>query len=304
MKGRHAVVCALALALLLVPVAVVTRSQSPPQGAQTVAKTEAGVLHPELPDTKADTCLTCHDTIGKAAVIHGPVSGGYCTSCHVFSGAGDKTRIDLAGGATKDNTAALCGACHDDVLKISRAEYAHGPVAEGNCISCHDPHSSEHPYVLKLPEAELCSACHDDVGLELKMPVRHAPAAAACSLCHDPHGNQQPARLREPVNKLCLACHNVRVRSSPSDTTPTLFGRDVPEKLAVLRSPSSRVALDPLGRLGHPIAGHPVEGPNNLLDVPGPLTCISCHTPHGSKASRLLRFGDDDGTGFCVKCHK
>ena len=142
MKGRHAVLCALALALLLVPVAVVTRSQSPPSGAQIVAKTEAGILHPELPDTKADTCLTCHDTIGKAAVIHGPVSGGSCTSCHVFSGAGDKTRIDLAGGATKDNTAALCGACHEDVLKISRAEYAHGPVAEGNCISCHDPHSS------------------------------------------------------------------------------------------------------------------------------------------------------------------
>jgi predicted CXXCH cytochrome family protein len=281
-------------------------AQAAPAGQAVPAKqSEPGKLHTEIPDTKGETCLGCHDGLDKAKVVHAPVAAGECTACHTFEGKGDATTVRLAGGATAASTGVLCVTCHEEVGKAANGPGGHGPAATGECGSCHRPHGSDHPSLLSTPEAELCTTCHDDVAGQLKLANVHKPATAACSLCHNPHGSGNPAKAREAVNTLCLACHAMSARpAGAAGQESTLFGRPVREALAGLLSPQARIALDPLRRRNHPVMGHPVTGPKDPLDVSRPFNCVSCHGPHGTEAPGLKRFAGDDPSGFCVKCHK
>lgn len=274
-----------------------------PQKAEQARQPTAGKIHTEIPDTKGETCLGCHEGLDKAKVIHAPVAAGECTTCHEFAGKGDATNVKLAGGAAPANTGPLCLTCHEDVGKAAIGPGAHGPAASGECGTCHLPHGSDHASLLSVPEAELCTTCHDDVAGQLKFPSVHKPAAAACSLCHDPHGSANPAKTREAVNPLCLACH-MPASGRNAGQTASLFGRSVPDALAPLLSPEARVALDPLRRRNHPVVGHPVSGPKDPRDEKRPFTCVSCHGPHGTEGPGLRRFSGNDPSGFCVECHK
>ena len=285
--------------------------QAPPAAqAPTPPKTDQarqaapGKPHTEIPDTKGETCLACHEDLGKARVVHAPVAAGECATCHEFTGKGDATTVKLAGGATAGSTGTLCVTCHEEPGKSAAGAGGHAPAASGECGACHRPHASEHASLLSAPEAELCTTCHDDVAGQLKLANVHKPAAAACSLCHNPHGSEKPAKVREAVNALCLACHLMQVAPLKEGLAPSVFGRAVPEALAPLLSPESRIALDRSRRLGHPVAGHPVSGPKNPLNEAQPFTCASCHGPHGTVGAGLTRFSGDDQSMFCVDCHK
>jgi predicted CXXCH cytochrome family protein len=274
-----------------------------PQKAQPVLQQSAGKVHTEIPDTRGETCLGCHEGLDKAKVVHAPVAAGECTACHEFSGKGDTTAVRLTGGAVPAGAGSLCVTCHEGVGKAASLPGAHGPAASGECGACHLPHGSDHTNLLVAPEAGLCTTCHDGVAGQLKLPNVHQPAAASCSLCHDPHGSANPAKTREAVNPLCLACHmNGADRSARQATN--LFGRPVPNALAPLLSPGARVALDPLRRRNHPVVGHPVSGPKDPRDEKRPFTCVSCHGPHGTEGPGLRRFSGNDPSRFCVECHK
>jgi predicted CXXCH cytochrome family protein len=304
---------ALALAIGMFGAASLLAGRQTPPSAQAAPTAQAaparqaapGKLHTEIPDTRGETCLGCHEGLDKTKVVHAPVAAGECTACHEFAGKGDATTVKLAHGATSASTGSLCVTCHEEVGKAANGAGGHGPAATGECGTCHQPHGSDYPSLMAAPEAEICTACHDDVAGQLKLANVHKPAAGSCALCHNPHGSGNSAKTRETINTLCLACHLASAGTGRgAGDAPALFGRPVPEVLAPLLSPQARVALDRLRRRNHPIIGHPVSGPKDPLDESRPFTCVSCHGPHGTDGPRLKRFSSDDPSGFCVKCHK
>ena len=169
-----------------------------------------------------DLCLGCHtgkEVWFKSKVVHGPLNLGGCTLCH-----------DPHGGAYRhqlwaDGAVDLCIACHSDMSPLVTADhekkipYVHGVITGSGCIACHNPHASDHIFVLNKPINELCGGCHagvDDGG----HPVERHPVAAprerlrpnrqlSCSSCHEPHASFNRYLLIESNRggRLCRECH-------------------------------------------------------------------------------------------------
>jgi predicted CXXCH cytochrome family protein len=162
---------------------------------------------------------------------------GYCMECHL-----DETGFAWHGSEHDDNTVA-CSDCHtvhverDPILaRSTQAEvcfphgdapeqllarstvngtcydchaefrgpylWEHAPVTE-DCNSCHEPHGSNQPGMLKMRAPFLCQSCHSQAGHpsipqdERGLPA-NAPSALllgqSCLNCHDQvHGSNHPS---------------------------------------------------------------------------------------------------------------
>jgi len=88
-----------------------------------------------------------------------------------------------------------------------------------------------------------------------------------------------------------------------ADILALIAGRELSAAEASLAVGPS-IPLDALRRRGHPVTSHPVVGPRDPNDEARPFGCVSCHAPHGSDGPSLKRFGGDDPTSFCIRCHK
>ncbi|MFA5515851.1 MAG: cytochrome c3 family protein [Desulfuromonadales bacterium] len=134
-----------------------------------------------LKEKMPDLCLGCHtevrNRLAKSKFRHTPVeqegSCGNCHSTHYSEVPG------LLAGAEKD----VCFRCHgsDSVSsmkniqkEIEEKENLHGPINEGKCSPCHDPHGSDfnrlltrsYPAGLYASYAQgkydLCLQCHEE----------------------------------------------------------------------------------------------------------------------------------------------
>lgn len=86
----------------------------------------------KLNTPQPDLCYNCHSNFkDKFKVIHGPVAGGFCTSCHNPHMADNKKLLVKSGQA-------MCTGCHlkAEVLKNE----VHTDIAETSCTECHNPH--------------------------------------------------------------------------------------------------------------------------------------------------------------------
>jgi len=110
--------------------------------------------------------------------IHQPFSSRDCQACH---NADERMKVDGDAETT-------CGACHD---RYFGDDVGHGPVAGGECLTCHDPHRSAFPKLLKSSVAANCTECHD-VPEELSQPAHAGSEAANCTKCHDAHFGEPP----------------------------------------------------------------------------------------------------------------
>ncbi|HXH40469.1 MAG TPA: cytochrome c3 family protein, partial [Thermoanaerobaculia bacterium] len=83
----------------------------------------------------------------------------------------------------------------------------------GRCTSCHAPHESGRPHLLKGDITAVCSTCHKGhaqfghpIGSNVIDPRNGEPLN--CLSCHSPHASAQRMILRaEPQRALCLECH-------------------------------------------------------------------------------------------------
>jgi predicted CXXCH cytochrome family protein len=94
----------------------------------------------ELLTSQPGLCYKCHDDFSKTyKYVHGPVAGGYCTSCHNPHLAKEKKLLERTGQQ-------LCYYCHDskDVLKNEN----HKDIADSECTLCHNPHGGESRFIL------------------------------------------------------------------------------------------------------------------------------------------------------------
>jgi predicted CXXCH cytochrome family protein len=116
---------------------------------------------------------------GPAGSAHLPYQEKQCDDCH------DKSK---EGGLIKPKNE-LCFVCHTNFIK---GTYVHGPVATADCLTCHEPHTSGFPKLLKSPPEKICGTCHSDKRSAAAMHDKFAAQQLTCIDCHDPHfGNAQ-----------------------------------------------------------------------------------------------------------------
>lgn len=104
-----------------------------------VATIQASTIeHPGIIPQGAN-CSSCHPgkTAGKS--VHSAMALD-CTVCHLSNTVGDMTTMDLAMPKEK-----ICFACHEKSAESQR----HSPVAKGQCVDCHDTHSSRRRSLLR-----------------------------------------------------------------------------------------------------------------------------------------------------------
>ncbi len=151
-------------------------------------------------------CLTCHERSERSHWTGSAHEGRglSCLTCHSIHHAPSPSTKLLA-KATEFET---CTACHLK-RKASLMRSAHMPMREGQmtCTSCHNPHGSAGPSLLKqFSLNENCYACH----AEKRAPMlwEHPPVKENCGTCHDPHGSLHPRLLVAKQPRLCQQCHD------------------------------------------------------------------------------------------------
>lgn len=101
-----------------------------------------------------------------------------CNKCHNKSASNFlKTKKDK-----------VCFTCHDS--SDFKGEFAHGPVAVSDCLTCHFPHESEYESLLRQKDARLCLECHlgEDVARNPLHKFKDADMEKeTCTRCHFPH---------------------------------------------------------------------------------------------------------------------
>ena len=154
-----------------------------------------GVPAPPPPDTYCLPWLEAHQTANLAAVTdkgngegaavadgsvkkggseHPPYRDKKCDSCH------KKTTESGFIVPLRE----LCVTCHKTIVT---GEFLHAPATAGNCLACHDPHSSLYRFLLKSDGPSLCSKCHQEQRQAKRLHDSSAKSGIACADCHNPH---------------------------------------------------------------------------------------------------------------------
>jgi predicted CXXCH cytochrome family protein len=87
---------------------------------------------------KDTVCYQCHDRKDGKKLIHGPLGGGDCTTCHDPHGA-------RYPALTVAKAEGLCVKCHDQ----SHSEKHMRESRAVGCVTCHEPHSSSKVFLQK-----------------------------------------------------------------------------------------------------------------------------------------------------------
>jgi predicted CXXCH cytochrome family protein len=172
-------------------------------------------IHPVPLDKNTDAakCLECHDDKTKGKSVHTAMGTG-CLSCHEIRVNKDVTRVKLITATSSD----LCFTCHEDKKPANIKGTVHPPAVR-DCLTCHDPHSSDNKNQLLKPTAgekdqNLCLSCHRT---GLNVPEKgslHAAVAMGCDTCHVIHKtgteptDENRFHLSKPAPALCLDCHD------------------------------------------------------------------------------------------------
>jgi predicted CXXCH cytochrome family protein len=282
----------------------------------------AQATKPQAPATAAPgSCMSCHAALVKQAVPHDPVSE--CSTCHTQDKGNAHKFTPVAEGA------ALCTTCHE-VAKATD-KFVHGPVAVGDCVTCHNPHGSANKRLLRTPGAKLCEQCHEDMTAKLASKrFAHAPVKTDCVGCHNPHASPIRYQLKAQGSALCLSCHKDTaklIETSPVKHDAVSQGQACltchePHAADVrpqLRAGSMTLCLTCHDRPMDTAAG-PIQDIKAWLtanpNLHGPIKqqdCVGCHKPHESEHFRLLKQDypakfyspfDPKNYELCFTCHQ
>jgi predicted CXXCH cytochrome family protein len=178
-----------------------------------------GAAHPKLlAEEGAKLCFQCHDAIGskieKGPAVHAAVKEGKgCISCHDAHGADGAHLLPGSEEAT-------CLGCHRAIV-TKNMTVRHGPIQQGLCTPCHDPHAGAYPRLVaaEFPagfyapyteqEYALCFGCH-------KREMVQLPDTASATGFRDGERNLHFLHVNDKQKgRSCRACHAVHGSSSP-----------------------------------------------------------------------------------------
>ena len=242
----------------------------------------------------------CHSQFitGERAFMHEPAAAGKCGECHASAYPDDD-----APESVQDIT---CSKCHKKIEhEIQTSRFIHGPVKDGECTSCHDPHGSDWKYLLKGPYDKLCSLCHNLKGLYRGASIHKPVKDGNCGLCHDVHASNYRSRLTDTGANLCLSCHEDMVQGMTGDHVhePLLKTgcTDCHDPHSGEDSLRLKAASEKLCFKCHEEKLNEISQYTNKHDPASGGKCIVCHSPHYSESAYLLR---DKVDTLCYNCHK
>lgn len=272
-------------------------------------------------------CEACHADVSEKpekgsvhAALEGSRRRAACLTCH-DPHLSENPKLLLAAGP------ALCGRCHESVVKGAQAETGHAPAGE-DCLACHRPHSAAAPKLLTQPAKALCLECHDADDEDLtKAHLGASLGGLECTSCHTPHGvgrKKLLARhLHAPLEDGCDVCHEGAADQLMEDGESSLClvcHEDVGEQAGA--APVAHGAMD-IARCADCHNPHASSQPH-LVKYPGGEVCVTCHEdqdatpeetshaaierfgcgachePHGGTRPKLLR---QEGNELCLGCH-
>jgi predicted CXXCH cytochrome family protein len=183
-------------------------------------------------------CMSCHkemeSKLASAAIVHGAVKEpGGCSTCHT-------PHFSQLPKLQKESQPSVCLSCHDKPIKtadgtmltnmaalLKENPQHHGPIREGDCTACHEPHAGQRFRLLaadyppqfyanfKLDQYALCFKCHipdmvlkkQGAGLtrfrkgDLNLHWLHVnqEKGRTCRACHEVHASRRPFHIRESV---------------------------------------------------------------------------------------------------------
>lgn len=193
----------------------------------------------QLLDEPRKLCVTCHDDMERyvvtSEVVHGAIDEGQqCRNCHTGHAS---SLPSLLNGSLLDT----CLRCHNEEIALPEGRTVvnmaallkanpnhHGPIRQGNCSACHNPHASSHFDLLTeaYPERfyaaydpddyRLCFTCHRsemawsqdgrgvtefrDGSLNLHyVHVSKPSRGRTCRACHAVHASKKYAHISESV---------------------------------------------------------------------------------------------------------
>jgi DmsE family decaheme c-type cytochrome len=146
-----------------------------------------------LESDEPDLCLGCHTSVAGqfARPYRHPVNDEIvkCSECHMTL---DETRRELSYNGTN-----VCMKCHGEFegpFPYEHQATVDYSTEEGGCVSCHDPHGSFLPRMLKqpyeAPHYQLCTQCHAVPRHNSNTMHGTDWAGVPCNDCHtDIHGS-------------------------------------------------------------------------------------------------------------------
>lgn len=201
----------------------------------------------------------------------------------------------------------LTGACHQALQSFTRL---HEPVAEGECLSCHESVAKEHPlkkgksFKLVAAGAALCIECHDSFDPSVGQ-LHPAVADGECLVCHNPHGGSNVGLLQAggDLKIICFECHDAEPFEQQFVHGPAAAGVcfecHMPHQSKnknLLQTDSKSLCLRCHADL--------VAGLENSAVIHAPINesdCSACHEVHGGAFVHLLKA---DGPKLCFSCHE
>ncbi|MBW2735740.1 MAG: hypothetical protein JRH20_25420 [Deltaproteobacteria bacterium] len=109
---------------------------------------------------------------------------------------------------SKTRGSGACASCHDTAAQAVKQAFVHGPVAVGQCRTCHTTHVRGGRSKLVATGPRLCFRCHDAKRLDSRA-VHRAQGGLGCVACHQPHGSKHRFFVRNG-KRLCQRCHKAR----------------------------------------------------------------------------------------------
>ena len=167
-------------------------------------------------------CSMCHPQKTSGKSLHAAVLNG-CKFCHIGVDASDiphKFNTSLPYGLTIGQEK-LCFSCHE-AGEMTNGTSVHSLVKSGMCTTCHDPHSSAYPKLLKADN--ICYTCHNRSDFMAKGSVHMPVAANMCTSCHNPHTGEKEKLLRNIAPELCFDCHDRKTYSGFDKHAAVSFG--------------------------------------------------------------------------------
>ena len=272
-------------------------------------------------------CTSCHDphrSTEEHLLLpnrHRPLAFGRCDPCHRYDGKLLKPVREL------------CLGCHGGEEFTRRI--AHAPVKRGECLSCHDPHVSRLPALLKARFAPgrwitregdiaLCLGCHDrrtfysataEVTLfragGSNLHALHVGGAApsrpgetrqtlSCRNCHEVHSSEWPRLVRRELDCGGVPCLKLDFRRTDSGGQ-CLSGCHGPQAYAFSGTSEPAVQAAPAPEIAAPRAPAALPEPT-ALEQSINKRCVSCH----EKAVKRFAKGRIHApvrAGACSFCH-
>jgi len=202
----------------------------------------------------------------------------------------------FAQGKGKTDTC-ITETCHST---MGKDKFVHGPVAVGECTSCHSP-VSKHTFKPITNVSALCGGCHESM---TGQKVVHRPVKEGkCTKCHDPHQSPNKFQLRAAGGALCFLCHDKALASGNFVHGPVAVGScsschnsHQSEFPKLLLAKGNDVCFS-----CHSDKAEALKS-RKFVHVPVQLACINCHSPHSGKYKYNLKA--DGARDLCYTCHK